>query len=133
MCRNNGRTCEDCSFSAGYEGCTLSQCSEAICEIRGFNKDGTPIIVGDYKLTTEGESKVNGFIEQVKFEKKELTKSGIKVEHSIINESKNVIIKDLEEQLKYESGEFVNFSYKITDGIETTLELKRKVDFYKVV
>ena len=133
MCRNNGRTCEDCSFSAGYEGCTLSQCSESICEIRGFNKDGTTIRVGDFKLTTEGEAKVNEFIEQAKFEKKELTKSGIKVEHSIIDESKNVIIKDLEVQLKYESGEIVNFSYEITDGIEITLELKRKVDFYKVV
>lgn len=132
ICRKSGRTCDDCSFSAGYEGCTLLQCSEAISEIRGFNKDGTTIIVGDYKLTTEGEAKVNEFIEQVKYEKKELTKSGIKVEHSIIDESKNVIIKDLEEQLKYERGEVVNFSYEITDGIETTLELKRKVDFYKV-
>ena len=64
--------------------------------------------------------------------KKELTKSGIKVERSIIDESKKVIIKYLERQLKYERGEVVNFSYEITDGIETTLELKRKVDFYKV-
>ena len=30
ICRKSGRTCNDCSFSAGYEGCTLSQCSKAI-------------------------------------------------------------------------------------------------------
>lgn len=66
------------------------------------------------------------------FTKKELTKLGIKFERSIIDESKNVIIKYLERQLEYERGEVVNFRYEIIDGIKITLELKRKVDFYKV-
>ena len=70
ICRKSGRTCNGCSFSAGYEGCTLSQCSEAISKIRSFEKDGTSVIVGDCKLTAEGEAKVNEFIEQAKFEKK---------------------------------------------------------------
>ena len=65
--------------------------------------------------------------------KKELIKSGVETEHSKLDNNRNVIVKDIEGQLKYESGEVVNFYYEITDGIETTLELKRNVDFYKVV
>ena len=69
ICRKSGRTCDDCSFSAGYEGCTLSQCSKAISEIRAVKKDGTTIIVGDYKLTKDGKAKVYEFIEHNKSKK----------------------------------------------------------------
>lgn len=133
ICRNSGRTCDDCSFSAGYEGCTLLQCSEAICEIRGFNKDGTPIIVGDYKLTKDGKVKVYEFIKRARIYKKELIKSGVETEHSKLDNDRNVIVEYIEGQLKYESGEVVNFYYEIADEIRVTLELKRDIDFYKVV
>ena len=91
ICRKSGRTCNDCSFSAGYEGCTLSQCSKAISEIRGVKKDGTTIIVGDYKLTKDGKAKVYDFIEQSRIYKKELIKSGVETEHSKLDNNRNVI------------------------------------------
>ena len=134
ICRKSGRTCDDCSFSAGYEGCTLSQCSKAISEIRAVKKDGTTIIVGDYKLTKDGKAKVYEFIKQARIYKKELIKSGVETEHSKLdNNNRNVIVEDIERELKYESGEVVNFYYEIADEIEITLKLKRDIDFYKVV
>ena len=134
ICRKSGRTCDDCSFSAGYEGCTLSQCSKAISEIRAVKKDGTTIIVGDYKLTKDGKAKVYEFIKQARIYKKELIKSGVETEHSRLdNNNRNVIVEDIERELKYESGEVVNFYYEIADEIEITLKLKRDIDFYKVV
>lgn len=67
ICRKSGRTCNGCSFSAGCKGCTLSQCSKAISEIRSIEKDGTAIIVGDYKLTKDGKVKVYEFIKQERY------------------------------------------------------------------
>ena len=133
ICRNSGRTCNDCSFSAGYEGCTLSQCSKAISEIRAVKKDGTTIIVGDYKLTKDGKAKVYEFIKQARIYKKELIKSGVETEHSKLDNNRNVIVKDIEGELKYGEGELVEFTYEIADEIEVTLKLKRDIDFYRVV
>ena len=133
ICRKSGRICNDCSFSTGYKGCTLSQCSKAISEIRSIEKDGTAIIVGDYKLTKDGKEKVYEFIKQARIYKKELIKSGVKTEYSILDNNRNVIVKDIEGELKYEEGELLKFTYEIADEIEVTLELKRDIDFYKVV
>lgn len=133
ICRKSGRICNDCSFSAGYKGCTLSQCSKAISEIRGVKKDGTTIIVGDYILTKDGKAKVYEFIKQARIYKKELIKSGVETEHSKLDNNRDVIVKDIERELKYGEGEVVNFYYEIADEIEVTLKLKRDIDFYRVV
>lgn len=101
--------------------------------IRGVKKDGTTIIVGDYKLTKDGKVKVYEFIKQARIYKKELIKSGVETEHSKLDNNRNVIVKDIEGELKYGEGELLEFTYEIADEIEVTLELKRDIDFYKVV
>ena len=50
-----------------------------------------------------------------------------------MDNNRNAIVNDIEGELKYGEGELLEFTYEIADEIEVTLELKRDIDFYKVV